>query len=342
MEDIGDAHRLLAPLSGTVAAPVLFAVALIASGQSSTITGTLAGQIVMEGYLNLRIQPWIRRIITRVIAIIPALVVLIVYGENKTMDLLILSQILLSLQLSFAVVPLIHFVSDKSRMGKYAIGFWTKLISWISAWIIISLNLRLVYVFILNGLSDPDWKNILLFIVLPVCVASLLLLLYIFFKPFFSSGISQISQLHGEPLQLCLQAPALPECIAIAVDFSSSDEKAINNALLIGGNLTNYVLVHIVETPNAFIAGKDSLDHETITDQLHLSNYVKQLHKKGYKARAMLGYGNPKKSIPELVKKSNANLLILGSHGHTTLKDLLFGTTVESVRHKLDIPVMIV
>ena len=132
------------------------------------------------------------------------------------------------------------------------------------------------------------------------------------------------------------------ECIAIAVDFSSSDEKAINNALLIGGNLTNYVLVHIVETPNAFIAGKDSLDHETITDQLHLSNYVKQLHKKGYKARAMLGYGNPKKSIPELVKKSNANLLILGSHGHTTLKDLLFGTTVESVRHKLDIPVMIV
>jgi manganese transport protein len=143
-------------------------------------------------------------------------------------------------------------------------------------------------------------------------------------------------------LQLRLQVPARPECIAIAVDFSASDEKAINNALLIGGNSASYFLLHVVETPNAFVAGKEARDHETITDQFHLTNYVKQLKDRGYQVSSVLGFGSPKKSIPELVKKSNANLLILGSHGHTTLKDLLLGTTVESVRHQLEIPVMIV
>jgi manganese transport protein len=342
VEDIGEAHRLLAPLLGTAIAPILFAVALIASGQSSTITGTLAGQIVMEGYLNLRIQPWIRRIITRLVAIGPALFVLVVYGEGKTMDMLILSQILLSLQLSFAVVPLIHFVSDKARMGIHVIGIWTKLISWISAWIIIVLNIRLVYVFILDGLLNPQWKYFIVFLVIPVCVASLILLLYIFLKPFFSSSRSDNFQLHGEPKVLRLQIPARPECIAIAVDFSASDEKAISNALFIGGKTAKYILLHIVETPNAFVAGRDSRDHETLTDQLHLSNYVEQLQQKGYEVISVLGFGNPKKSIPELVKKSGAGLLLMGSHGHTTIKDLLLGTTVESVRHQLEIPVMIV
>jgi manganese transport protein len=113
--EIQDAHRFLEPLLGSKFAPILFAVALIAAGQSSTI-GTLAGQIVMEGYLNLRIQPWVRRIITRLIAIVPAVIVITIYGESVTGKLLILSQVILSLQLGFAIIPLIHFVSDKSKM----------------------------------------------------------------------------------------------------------------------------------------------------------------------------------------------------------------------------------
>jgi manganese transport protein len=113
---IQDAHHLLEPLLGSALAPILFAVALIAAGQSSTITGTMAGQIVMEGYLHLRINPWLRRLLTRLIAIVPAVLVIVIYGDEKVDDLLIFSQVILSLQLGFAVIPLIHFVSDKTTM----------------------------------------------------------------------------------------------------------------------------------------------------------------------------------------------------------------------------------
>src|SRR5690606_22635875 len=105
--DIHDAHEMLAPILGTTLASIFFAVALLASGQNSTLTGTLAGQIVMEGFLNIRLKPWLRRLITRLIAVVPALIVTILYGEKGTMDLLVLSQVILSMQLSFAVIPLV-------------------------------------------------------------------------------------------------------------------------------------------------------------------------------------------------------------------------------------------
>ena len=129
--EIQDAHKLLAPLLGSKWAPILFALALIAAGQSSTVTGTLAGQIVMEGYLNLRIQPWVRRIITRILAIVPAVLTILILGEGATGKLLVFSQVILSLQLGFAVIPLIHFVSNKKLMGKFAIKTPIKIISWI-------------------------------------------------------------------------------------------------------------------------------------------------------------------------------------------------------------------
>ena len=109
--EIQDAHKMMAPMLGSTLAPLLFAIALIAAGQSSTVTGTLAGQIIMEGYLNLRIQPWVRRIITRLIAIVPAVIVILVYGESVTGKMLIFSQVILSLQLGFAIIPLIHFIT---------------------------------------------------------------------------------------------------------------------------------------------------------------------------------------------------------------------------------------
>ena len=148
--EIQDAHRLLAPMLGSALAPILFAVALIAAGQSSTITGTLAGQVVMEGYLNFRLQPWIRRLLTRLIAIIPAFITILILGEGATGRLLILSQVILSLQLGFAVIPLIHFVSDKNKMGEFVIPNWQKILSWIAAITIISLNVKLVYTEIFN------------------------------------------------------------------------------------------------------------------------------------------------------------------------------------------------
>ncbi|HEY1870268.1 MAG TPA: Nramp family divalent metal transporter, partial [Chitinophagaceae bacterium] len=142
--EIKTAYELLSGFLGTKLAPTLFAIALIAAGQSSTITGTLAGQIVMEGYLRLRINPWIRRLMTRLIAIVPAVIVILINGEKNIDSLLILSQVILSLQLSFAIIPLIHFVSDKKTMGKFAINSLTKFAAWIVTAILVYLNIRMV------------------------------------------------------------------------------------------------------------------------------------------------------------------------------------------------------
>ncbi|MCM3737077.1 Nramp family divalent metal transporter [Bacillus cytotoxicus] len=143
--EIQDAYQLLNPILGSGIASVLFAVALLASGQNSTLTGTLAGQIVMEGFLNIRLRPWIRRLITRLIAIIPAVIVTLIYGEKGTTDLLVLSQVILSLQLSFAVIPLVMFTSDKKKMGEFVNSRWTKGIAWFIAIIIAILNAYLLF-----------------------------------------------------------------------------------------------------------------------------------------------------------------------------------------------------
>ncbi|MDX2002021.1 MAG: Nramp family divalent metal transporter [Chitinophagales bacterium] len=142
--DIHDAYLLLDPILGVTLASTLFAVALLASGQNSTLTGTLAGQIVMEGFLNIRLKPWLRRLITRLIAVVPALIVTIIAGEKGTGDLLVLSQVILSMQLSFAVVPLVMFTSDKTKMGKFVNPIWMKTVAWLIAIVIIYLNANLL------------------------------------------------------------------------------------------------------------------------------------------------------------------------------------------------------
>jgi len=143
--DINDAYVLLSPLLGTTMASVLFAVALLCSGQNATLTGTLAGQIVMEGFINLRIRPWLRRLVTRLIAIIPAVIVVYIYGDRGAGPLLILSQVILSLQLPFAVFPLVMFTSDPTKMGRFVNPPWVKALAWTVAVIIGSLNIYLLY-----------------------------------------------------------------------------------------------------------------------------------------------------------------------------------------------------
>lgn len=142
--DIHDAYQMLTPVLGASLASTLFAIALLASGQNSTITGTLAGQIVMEGFLNLRLKPWVRRLVTRLIAVIPAMIVAILYGEKGTNELLILSQVILSMQLSFAVIPLVKFTSSEAKMGRFVNTLWIKIVAWIITIIIVILNLFLL------------------------------------------------------------------------------------------------------------------------------------------------------------------------------------------------------
>ncbi len=149
--EIQDAYKLLSPLLGVGVASALFAIALLASGQNSTLTGTLAGQIVMEGFLNFRITPWVRRLITRLIAIVPAVLVIAIFGEGKTTELLVASQVVLSMQLGFAVWPLMRFTGEKQKMGEFVNPIWIKLLGWITATIIIVLNVKLLFDIFMPG-----------------------------------------------------------------------------------------------------------------------------------------------------------------------------------------------
>ena len=342
--EIQDAHKFLEPLLGTKWAPILFAVALIAAGQSSTVTGTLAGQIVMEGYLNLRIQPWVRRIITRLIAIIPAVVVILIYGESVTGKLLILSQVILSLQLGFAIIPLIHFVSDKTKMKGFHISKTTQIIAWIIALIIVSLNAKLVYDEITSWLENSNNPVLLWFTVVPLAFGFLGLLLYIVFKPFIARAKSNIENHSPHHLKLQYQPKETytKKNIAISVDFSKADEAALNNALELGGIDAQYTLIHIVETVGALVYGDNIEDHETTIDEELLLEYKEMLSQKGFKIETELGFGKPNSVIPKIINQGNFDILVMGTHGHTGLKDILFGTTVDKLRHKISIPLLIV
>ena len=341
--EIQDAYKLLENIFGK-AAPTLFAIALIASGQSSTITGTLAGQIVMEGHLNLRIQPWLRRLITRLLAITPAFCTILFFGEDALGSLLILSQVVLSLQLGFAIIPLIHFNSDKKTMKEFTIKLWVKILAWLSAAIIVSLNLKLVTDEITGWIeTSGDYKILVYTIVIPITLACFGLLFYIFIKPFIGLNQKSKKQLpHGEALTFKDEKLAHYKHIGITIDFSGNDQKIIRNAIMQGGKAAEYTFIHVVETAAARYHGKNVMDQETLLDEKNLMKYQADLNEIGYKANFQIGFGNPAIAIVKVVAEQEIDLLVMGAHGHKGFKDLLFGTTVDAVRHKIKIPVLII
>ena len=338
--EIKEAHRLLPNFLGDLA-PKLFAIALIAAGQSSTITGTLAGQIIMEGYLNLRINPWVRRLLTRLFAIVPALIVIIIYGEEKVNSLLVLSQVVLSLQLGFAIIPLIHFVSDKKTMGDFVIKPITKITAWLIAGILIFLNLKML----INEAASA-WVDVTIFSKIGLIILgiiSLALLFYTLLFPLFKTA-PKTSSIEMHPDIEEINQLVIPEfkVIAIALDFSEKDQKLIAFAIGQGKENTRYVLVHVVESASAKLLGTNSDDYETRKDKERMDWYVNQLQQLGYAAEGHLGFRNRAKEIVRIVKELNADMLVAGAHGHTGLKDFIYGETVNTVRHELKIPVLIV
>jgi manganese transport protein len=340
--EIQDAHKLLEGIFGSLA-PALFAIALIASGQSSTITGTLAGQIVMEGHLNLRIEPWLRRLITRLLAIIPALFTILYFGEDSLGGLLVLSQVVLSLQLGFAIIPLIHFNSDKELMQDYAIKPWVKVLAWLSAFIIIGLNVKLVFEEVFNWIHTSHSTWWIYVFVLPVILAIIALLLYVFIFPMIRKSARITSNVpHGEALIIGVLDEVSYTRIGITVDFSKHDQNTIRHALMQGGKKATYCLIHIVETAGARYHGSSVMDHETLSDADNLKKYQENLEELGYTAEAQIGYGNTAKAIAGAVKTQHLNLLVMGAHGHKGISDVIFGTTVDSVRHQVKIPVLII
>jgi manganese transport protein len=343
VSEIKDAHRFLEPLLGSHLAPVLFAVALIASGQSSTLTGTLAGQIVMEGYLNIRIQPWIRRMITRLIAIIPAVLIIVLMGEQYTGKLLVLSQVILSLQLGFAVIPLIHFVSDRQKMGRFAIRKFIEVSAWIIAGVIVILNARLVVQEISGWLDSSENPGIIWLTVVPVSAGAGLLLLFITFRPFMRKLLAKTIRSPHTATELGdITTKTSYSKVAIAIDFSKVDTEVIRHALSISKAGGKVLIIHIVETAGAIILGSEIDDFETHLDKKLLMNYQSFIQEQGYETNIELGFGNAKNCIPRIVNDFGADLLVMGAHGHNMLKDLVFGTTVDKVRHRVNIPVFIV
>ncbi len=338
--EIKEAHRLLPSFLGPLA-PILFALALIAAGQSSTVTGTLAGQIVMEGYLSLRLNPILRRLITRMVAIIPALIVISIYGESQVDALLIMSQVLLSLQLGYAVIPLIQFVSDKSTMGKFAIKPLTKVAAWLIATVLIYLNLRMLFnevepVF----LADPIWPKIGI-----IAAAAFFgsLLVYIIIHPFIRKAVLPKSiRMHKKDEGDVLITKPVYNKIAIALDFSEDDGKIISYAIGQGHEKSSYILLHVVESAGAIISGAQTDDYESRKDMEQLNEYVAMLSAQGFRSEAAIGYRNRVGEIVRIVKENDADILVIGAHGHTGLKDFIYGATVNAVRHELKIPVLIV
>jgi len=339
---IKEAYQLLAPSLGSVVASKLFAIALIAAGQSSTVTGTLSGQIVMEGYLRLRINPMLRRLMTRLLAIIPAVIVIIISGEQEVDELLIFSQVILSLQLGFAIIPLIHFVSDKKTMGNFSINTITKISAWLVASILIYLNVKLVYETAGDYFSHPGnlfWK----ILIIAGALLAVSLLVYVFCHPWLSKTQRRKSiQLHREADELTqFEIPSYKK-IAIALDFSERDEKLLAYAIGQGNKDSSYLLIHIVESASARMLGKQSDDYETRNDQERLDSYKLQLQKKGFQTSTRLGYVQRTKEIVRIVTEEHADILVIGAHGHTGFKDFIYGETVNTVRHELRIPVLIV
>lgn len=341
--EIQDAYKLLEHIFGSLA-PVLFAIALIASGQSSTITGTLAGQIIMEGHINLRIEPWLRRLLTRLVAIVPAIFTIVYFGENGLGNLIILSQVVLSLQLGFAVVPLIHFTSDKNRMGKFAIGIKVKILAWACAMLIIGLNAKLVADQLIAWTKQSPGTAIWMYtLVIPVALTIALLLVYVFLRPLLFKHRDKPAQVpHGLATMITDLTPIAYKNIGITIDFSKNDKDCIRHAIMQGGKRAHYTLIHVVETAAARYYGTDVLDHETQSDADNLEKYVQSMKDQGYHAESKIGFGRPAKSIAQIVNDDKIDFLVMGSHGHKAIKDLIFGTTVNSVRHSVNIPVLVV
>jgi manganese transport protein len=341
--EIKEAHRLLDPLLGSSLAPTLFAIALIASGQSSTVTGTLAGQIVMEGYLRLRINPWVRRLVTRLVAIIPAVIVIVINGENNVDSLLILSQVILSLQLGFAIIPLIHFVSDKKTMGAYTIKPVTQILAWLISIILVYLNIRMIVGQASGFFAESQntfWKTV---IVSGGLLYVVLLGIAVIYPLLRRRPQNILLQVHKDDI-VNIGLPQIPKYsrIAVALDFSKEDQLLLAHAMGNANHTTKILLIHIVESASAKILGNETDDLEARKDSEKLDAYAQQLKQHGWQAEGLLGFSDRKREIPRLVKEARADLLIIGAHGHSGVKDWLYGETIEGVRHQLKIPVLIV
>jgi manganese transport protein len=340
-----DAHALLAPLLGTKAAPIIFGIALIAAGQSSTITGTFAGQIVMEGFVGLKMRPWLRRLTTRLIAIIPTVIVIKVSGDNAINSLLILSQVILSLQLPFAIIPLLHFTSNRKRMGEFASKIWVMILAWTAASLITLLNLKYIYDLIIESIPLSNTQGMLVkYLLIPVTAFLLPLLLWMLVEPIFSKArISTIVQkatagfAHGT-----IKHTTGYKKVGLALEGKrDKDEQIYNGSIdLIRSMNAEVYLINIVQSVTGRFMGELVADKDAFEMNEYLNTFAEKYKAEGIPSQIIIGGGEPKEEIIRIAKKENLELLIAGSHGHKFISDIIYGSTIEGVRHGVQLPVL--
>jgi manganese transport protein len=351
---IEEAFKLLPSFLGPFA-PILFAVALLCAGQSSTLTGTLAGQIVMEGYLHLKLAPWLRRLITRLLALIPAVAVIAIAGEQSSQRLLILSQVILSLQLSFAVVPLIHFTSNRKNMGPFATPWWGQVLAWGAAAVIVALNAKLVFDQVREwvrwssessrfiGLIPVSW--LVPALLYGVTGGAAALLLWVTFKPILLGSAKWLPQPSVKLNWMEALRPRRLEKIGVALEHDHADAEILNRALGLAQahhDQGELILLHVVDTPITRVLGSETADRESGADERYLSELVAALKERGHRARSVLLHGpDPAGEIVAYLRHDPVDLLVVGSHGHGWVRDLLLGQTVDRVRHSLGVPMLI-
>jgi manganese transport protein len=320
-----------------------FGLALLAAGQSSTLTGTLAGQIVMEGFVKIRLRPYLRRLITRSIALAPAAAVIWISGDEGTYKLLILSQVILSLQLPFAIVPLVHFTSDKLKMGAFVSKPWVKILAWITSAIIIALNGKLVVDQIMGWVTGG---TPIIVLVLTICIAAAisLFLVYIIVLPLMRGDRSWIEEKPAGTLEIIqgIETHHLRH-IAAALGRDDSDKAIISRALSLAKSENAILtLIHVVDSASAQVYSDDVYDEHARDDEQYLLEIADELRLSGAAVEIALAYGEPSKELVSYAVSHKVDMLVMGSHGHRLLGDLLWGETVDPVRHQVDIPVLVV
>jgi manganese transport protein len=360
VESLAQAHLLLSTW-WPVLASGLFAVALLASGQSSTLTGTLAGQVVMEGFLHLRLRPWVRRLVTRSLALLPALAVVLFFGgaaeggvpagtgeaeprylDEGLLQLVVLSQAVLSLQLPFAVVPLVLFTSDRRRMGTFASAGWLQGLAWLCAAVIFGLNavsMSLQVYQWADAAAKAGWSPLWVYGTAgPVGLSLAGFLGWVTLYPFL---------VRREDAPAPTAPPALPSVrfrrIGVAVEFTPGDEAVLAQAAALArAQGAELVAVHVVEGMGAAFHGAASDDQESRRDRARIAELTDHLRQDGLRAEGALGYGNPPAELVRLSQEKGLDLLVVGTHGHRFLADLALGETVAPVLHRLSIPVLVV
>jgi manganese transport protein len=228
-------------------------------------------------------------------------------------------------------------------MGEFVISKLVKSLAWICALVIVVLNLKMVGNEIQHWILDKGWGDIKVILTLAFVIISIAILIYITIAPLITNKIDRAVELpHKKDLVIHDNISLNPKRVALALDFTDADLNVIPQALRQGGKEATYLLIHISETATAQLLGKEAGDYETEVDQENLNKYKTQIEAWGYRCEIKMGYGRPRKEISRIAKESNADLLVMGAHGHKGIKDLIFGSTIDAVRHNLTIPILVV